>query len=139
MIRNHVKEAGLAAVHCAMRDLAPTARKHLAHKAECHGKEFPFIYRCYTVTEIPDRHTEGGDAVVSQFTLTTAFAPANLVPTHSVEKVRFYLRLSARLWQHTTISSVKLSRSLRSDPIPTSSFMHQLVLTLSVQPQYVHR
>ena len=64
-VRNHVKEAGLAAVHRAMDGLAPTARKHLAHKAECHGKEFPFIYRYYAVTDIPDRHTEGGDVVVS--------------------------------------------------------------------------
>jgi len=57
----------LVAVHRAMDGLAPTARKHLAGKAERHGKEFPFIYRHYEVTDIPDRHAEGGDAVVSRF------------------------------------------------------------------------
>lgn len=64
MIRNHLKEAGLAAVHRAMHGLSPAARKHLAQKAEYRGKEFPFIYRHYEVTDIPDRHAEGGDAVV---------------------------------------------------------------------------
>jgi hypothetical protein len=65
MVWNNIKEAGLVAVHRAMDGLAPSACKHLTDKAEYHGKEFPFIYRHYEVTDIPDRHTEGGDAVVS--------------------------------------------------------------------------
>jgi len=66
----------LVAVHRAMDGLTPTARKHLANKAECHGKEFPFIYRHYEVTDIPDRHTEGGDAVVSRFNPAIPLLPA---------------------------------------------------------------
>lgn len=65
IIRNHVKEAALTAVHRAMEGQSPSARQHLAAKAEKYGKEFPFIYRYHEVTDIPDRHAEGGEAVVS--------------------------------------------------------------------------
>ena len=67
IIRNHVKEAGLTAVHRAMEGRSPSARQHLAVKAEKYGKEFPFIYRYHKVTDIPDRHAEGGEAIVSYF------------------------------------------------------------------------
>ena len=65
IVRNHVKEAGLIAVHRAMDGRSPSVRQHLAVKAEKYGKEFPFIYRYHEVTDIPDRHAEGGEVVVS--------------------------------------------------------------------------
>ena len=80
----------MAAVHRTMDDLSPAARQHIARKAECHGKEFPFIYRYYEVTDIPDRHTEGGDAVVSCLISVTALVPTNLIPMFSVAKAHFY-------------------------------------------------
>lgn len=67
MVRNCIREAGLTAVHRAMENQSPTACQHLAVKAEKYGKEFPFIYRYHEVTDIPDRHAEGGEAVVSHF------------------------------------------------------------------------
>lgn len=76
-MRNHIKEDGLTAVHRAMDSLATAARKHLSGKAQYHGKEFPFIYRLYEITAIPDRHTEGGDAVVSHFIPTMPPEPTN--------------------------------------------------------------
>ena len=91
MIQNHIKEAGLAAVHCAMDALAPTAHKHLAEKAECHGKEFPFIYRHYEVTDIPNHHAEGGYSIVSYFVFTVLSGLPSLICVHSAVRVRFCL------------------------------------------------
>jgi hypothetical protein len=65
IVRNHVKEAALTAVHRAMEGKSSSACQHLAGKAERYGKEFPFIYRYHEVTDIPDRHAEGGEAIVS--------------------------------------------------------------------------
>jgi len=81
----------MVAVHRAMDGLSPAACKHIARKAECHGKEFPFIYRYYEVTDIPDRHTEGGDAVVSHLISVTPLAK-NLIPICSAVKAHFYHR-----------------------------------------------
>ena len=47
-----------------MENLSPGARKHQAAKAEKHKKEFPFLYRYHEVTDIPNRHAEGGKTVV---------------------------------------------------------------------------
>jgi len=65
IVKNHIKEASLAAVHRAMGERSPAARKHLADKAKKRGSELPFIYRHYEVTDIPSHHTEGGEVVVS--------------------------------------------------------------------------
>jgi hypothetical protein len=65
MVRNHIKEAALTAIHRVMEGRLPSARQHLAAKAEKYGKEFPFIYRYHEVSDIPDRHAEGGEVVVS--------------------------------------------------------------------------
>lgn len=137
IIRNHIKEVGLTAVHRAMDGLAPTARQHRAGKAECHGKEFPFLYQYYEVTDIPDRHTDGGDAMVSCFVFTTRSIPTDLTSLHSVAKAPFCLRSSVRHWQHITTNLAKLSQSPCLDLRLTSNFMLQLALTLFVQLQYV--
>ena len=50
-----------------MENRSLSARKHLAVKAEKYRKEFPFIYHHQEVANIPDRHAEGGEAVVRHF------------------------------------------------------------------------
>jgi hypothetical protein len=138
MIRNHIKEAGLTAVHRAMDGLAPSACKHLANKAEYYGKEFPFIYRHYEVTDIPDRHAEGGDAVVSRLIFTVRLELTDLTLMHSIVRARSYLQSSARHSWHTTASLMKPPQHPNLNPTPTSSSMLPLALMLFVLLQYVY-
>ena len=63
-MQNRVKESALVAVHRAMENQPAKTCQHIASKAEKYRKEFPFIYRYYEVTEIPDCHAEGGEVVV---------------------------------------------------------------------------
>ena len=90
MIWNHIKEARLTVVHHVVDGLAPTACKHLTNKAECYGKEFPFIYQHYEVTDIPDRHAKGGNAVVSHLVFAVRFKSIDLTPMPSIPRARSY-------------------------------------------------
>jgi hypothetical protein len=65
IVRNHIKAAAIAAVHRAMEGRSPAARQHLASKVDKNGKELPFLYDHYEVTDIPNQHAEGGYNVVS--------------------------------------------------------------------------
>ena len=137
VVQNSCKEVGLTTVHRAMDGLAPTTHQHCAGKAECHRNEFPFLYWYYKVTDIPDHHTDGGDAMVSCFVFTTQSIPTDLTSLHSVTKAPFCLQSSVRHWQYITTNLAKLSQSLCLDLRLTSNFMLQLVLMLFVQLQYV--
>ena len=73
-----------------MENQLAKTRQRIASKAEKYGKEFPFIYRYYEVTEIPDRHAEGGEVVVCRLYPTQRHTL--IANSCSIARVHGYLR-----------------------------------------------